>query len=82
MGDQPQRGDEVSGCDLQTHVLLTETLQAVQPHPDDPCSGLTREMAEDSRDWPKVEICPTTTDPGLVTRAYYAHEYHHMIYLF
>ncbi|XP_044050666.1 uncharacterized protein LOC122875507 isoform X2 [Siniperca chuatsi] len=65
--DQPEKGKAVSHCDLQTHALVAETLQAVQPLNllvDPPeikrYAGLTNENVE--REVVEMEMCPTATE--------------------
>ncbi|XP_029290241.1 uncharacterized protein LOC115010014 [Cottoperca gobio] len=66
--DQSEKGD--SECELHTHALVAETLQAAEPHllvdpPEikrrdgDFCSELMNETANVDREGLEVEMCPT-----------------------
>ncbi|XP_035012129.2 uncharacterized protein LOC118109267 [Hippoglossus stenolepis] len=69
--DKPHKGDDA--FNLQTHALIAETLQHVQPHlftelephSDDLCSGPTDGTAEVGRDWVGVEVRATATESEL-----------------
>ncbi|XP_069384641.1 uncharacterized protein [Paralichthys olivaceus] len=70
---QPHKGDDASEYKLQTHALVAETLQHVQPHlftelephSDDLCSGPSDETAEVGRDGVDVEVRATATESEL-----------------
>ncbi|XP_068459169.1 uncharacterized protein [Clinocottus analis] len=72
--DQPEKGE--SECDLQTHALVAETLQAAQAHlmvdpteikqhGGDICSELMKETADVDREVLEVEMCPTAAESEL-----------------
>ncbi|CAB1431044.1 unnamed protein product [Pleuronectes platessa] len=69
--DKPHKGEDA--FNLQSHALIAETLQHVQPdlftglepHSDDLCSGPTDETAEADRDGVGVEVRATATESEL-----------------
>ncbi len=67
--DQPDKGEAVSESDLQTRVLVAETLQSVQPHllVDPPemkrhAGDLCSELTNEDREVVEVEMRPAATE--------------------